>query len=201
MFSGAKIGADLVGTADNCSSVHFQATASELSSKYLLNDEKIFIFLKSAKEDHIFTDQAYISVKGNTAGGLKRLIQRFEYHQHAITNVAFETGGVGMTDQDCELKFTIGGMALSIDLKKPELENGILFYRTLAAVAQAQVRNAKRMAFYSKSSPNVHIVDGANAAAILAAVRANAVDEVMAMTDQYNPVSYLSVFQQYIGQR
>jgi hypothetical protein len=149
MFSGSKIGADLAGTADNCTCVAREQFASELSSKYVLTGETIQIFLKSAKEDHLFTDQAYISVKGHTAGGMKRLIVRFDFHTWPITNVYFETSGVGLTDQDCELKFSIGGQNLSIDIRKQDLETGILYYRTLSAVAIAQSRAGKQLALYS----------------------------------------------------
>jgi hypothetical protein len=149
MFSTAKIGADLAGTADNCTCVAREQFGSELSSKYILEGEVIQILLQSAKEDHIFTDQAYISVKGRTAGGMKRTVIRFDYHNWPISNVYFETSGVGITDQDCELKLSIGGQNLSIDIRKQDLEMGILYYRTLSAVAIAQSRAGSQRAQYN----------------------------------------------------
>ena len=36
----------------------------------------------------------------------------------ASENVQFETCGIGVTDLDCELKFSFGGQLISIDIKK-----------------------------------------------------------------------------------
>ena len=191
MFStGTKIGASLAGTADNCECVPRERIAQELSSKYLLNDETAFIFLKSAKEDHIITDRGYIAVRGQTAGGLKRIVYRADFHAYHLSNVMFETAGVGLTDQDCELKFSIAGQQVSIDIKKSELETGILYYRALTAVAVAQARQAQQLQLFTQLSARTVIQTAETAGPTLS--------NAIAALDALSPMSYASVLQAYI---
>eukprot|EP01032_Pedospumella_encystans_P003924 gene3924-4640_t len=118
MFSvGTKIGASITGTADNCECIPREQINQQFSSKFLLDGEIPFIFLKSAKEDHIITDRAYIAVRGETAGGMKRITYRVDFQGYPLSNVMFESGGMGLTDQDCELKFTIANQNVSIDIR------------------------------------------------------------------------------------
>ena len=201
MFSGSKIAADLAGTADNCTCVPRESVHQELSSKYLLNGETAYIFLKSAKEDHIFTDQAYIVSKGNTAGGLKRTIYRVEYCDNPISNVMFETGGIGVTDQDCELKFTIASHNISIDIRKQDQELGVLYYRALSALAIEHSRKAKQFGLFKvfRNSVNLHVTEGAaGVKGVLDTIQASTLSDSLAAMDQLNAVSYLHVFEQYI---
>jgi len=193
MFSvGKNLGASLVGTADNCECIPKELMHQQLSFRYLLNDETPFIFLKSAKEDHIFTDRSYIAVRGETAGGHKRIIYRADYHTSPIRDVMFETAGMGITDQDCELKFTIGGQCISVDIRKSEQDTGILYYRALTALMIAQARNAQQLALFQQITARTaiqtaeHNDSAANAAS------------AVAILDQMAPMSYASVFQGYI---
>ena len=57
---------------------------------------------------YIFTDKAFVAVFGEAAAGKKRLIRRWDFYDEYISEVVFETAGVGATDHDCELKFVIG---------------------------------------------------------------------------------------------
>lgn len=60
MFSGAaaKIGADFAGTADNCAVIARSAIPMDPSARFLLVGEIPLL------EEHIFTDQAYVSICG-----------------------------------------------------------------------------------------------------------------------------------------
>lgn len=203
MFSGAaKIGVGaLTGTADNCECVPREKMESELSFQYLLHGEKPYIFLKSAKEDHIFTDQAYIAVRGQTAGGAKRLIVRADYSKYSISDVMLETGGMGLTDQDCELKFTIAHQAVSVDIKKSEQHTAILYYRALCSLAHAQARHAQHLMLFKDVSAKTtfQITDsgnGAVAGTLQAAQTAN-FENSSAILSSLLPLSYKSVFEQY----
>jgi hypothetical protein len=200
MFSGAKLVSDFAGTADNCSCISREQIQAESSVRYLLHGETPQIFLKSLKEDHIFTDQAYISVIGKSAAGTKRLVTRYDFHIYPISNVAFETYGVGVTDQDCELKFQLAGQCFSIDLKKHDQDTGILYYRALCAVANAQARDGKCLNLLQENRKrlDIHLSDAASIAASLTAVETAAVHEATSVLDRFNPVSYAAVFQLYI---
>jgi hypothetical protein len=166
-------------------------------------DETPFIFMKSLKEDHIFTDKAYISCRGHTSGGTKRIVVRLEYIKYYITDVMFESAGMGLTDQDCELKFSMGGQAVSIDIRKSDMETGILFYRTLCALAAAQSRNSSAYALVRELNGKVkfHVTEG-SAAAVGDALHATyAVNQAsaQALLDSLVPVSYKPIFEQYLG--
>lgn len=204
MFSaGAKIGVGaLTGTADNCECVPREKMDTELSMQYLLAGETPAIFLKSPKEDHIFTDQAYIAVRGATAGGAKRLVVRMDYSKYSIADVMIETAGMGLTDQDCELKFTIAHQQVSVDIRKSDQHTAILYYRALCSLANAQARNSQHLMLFKDISAKTtfQIVDagnGAVAGTLQAAQSAN-FENSSAILGSLLPVSYKHVFQQYM---
>lgn len=200
MFSvGTKIGASITGTADNCECIPREQINQQFSSKFLLDGEIPFIFLKSSKEDHIITDRAYIAVRGETAGGMKRITYRVDFQGYPLSNVMFESGGMGLTDQDCELKFTIANQNVSIDIRKSDQETGILYYRALTALAIAQARQVQSRQFYVQSSEKSMIqiaeTSGANAAQNRATQN---ISLAATLLEQLSPVSYASVLQTYI---
>jgi len=201
MFSvGTKIGASITGTADNCECIPRENINQQLSSKFLLEGEIPFIFLKSPKEDHIITDRAYIAVRGETAGGMKRIIYRVDFQGYALSNVMFESGGMGLTDQDCELKFTIANQNVSIDIRKSDQETGILYYRALTALAVAQARQAQQMKFYIQSSEKAMIQAAEPSDAHAAQNRAaQNISHAVSLIEQLSPVSYATVLQSYIA--
>eukprot|EP01032_Pedospumella_encystans_P027955 gene27955-31577_t len=188
-----KIGASITGSGDNCECVHRDQMAQQHSFKFLLHDETPFIYLKSVKEDHIFTDRAYISVRGESTMGQKKLTYRFDYFIHHISNVMFETAGMGVTDKDCELKFTIGGQGVSIDIRKSEQETGILYYRALTALANAQARETQQMNLFNQINSKITL-----SATELTAVHNQTVANAQAALNQFAPTSYAQVLQVYI---
>jgi hypothetical protein len=202
MFA-AKIAASVTGTADNCQCVPRENIPHELSFKYVLNDETPFIFLKSAKGDTIFTDKSYISVQGESSMGTKRLVVRADYVQHRITNVMFETAGMGMTDQDCELKFSIGGGSMSVDIRKGDAETAILYYRALCAVANAQAHHANQLALFKELNRSVTFQLASGDAAAVDAVLRTAVSSNLANSTEVlkclAPASYKAIFEEYLG--
>lgn len=202
MFSGAKIAADFAGTADNCTVVARSAIPHEASSRFLLNNEIPFVFLKSAKEEHIFTDQAYVSICGNSSVGTKRMVRRLDFFSYPISNVHFETSGVGMTDQDCELKFVMNNNHFSIDIKKAEMEAGIQIYRTLTALSNYQARNLSMLGAIgaSMNHRNLHLTVGKDdLTSTLATLNSAAVTDVVNVYNLVIPLSYQHIFMQYLG--
>ena len=57
---------------------------------YLFHEdqEKIYFLIKSRKDEYCFTNLALIHVDGESAISAKRLIRRYDYAQHAITQVS-----------------------------------------------------------------------------------------------------------------
>ena len=200
MFSaGAKLGASMTGTADNCECIKRDQMNNELSARYLLNDETPFIFLKSPKEEHIFTDRAYISIKGQSAIGLKKSVFRADFNVYPISNVMFETAGMGVTDQDCELKFTIANTHVSIDIRKSEQDTGILYYRALTALAIAQTRQAQQMNLFTQISARTTIQIAEHTDSAAQNRNSQNFSNAVSILDLLSPMSYGNVLEQYIS--
>lgn len=203
MFSGgAKIGAEFAN-GDNCAFIPRSSIPEEPSAKYMINGEIPFVFMKSLKEDHIFTDQAYISIEGKSVNGQKRFVTRYNFFATPITNVYFETSGTGL-DTDCELKFAIGGQLISIDIKKAEVASGIQLYRALTALAMYQTRNNSMFEAVKSSinNKNIHLTvnkDDKELVTTMAALNASGVSEVVNLYNQFIPISYQHILNQYLG--
>ena len=108
---------------------------------YLFHEdqEKIFFLIKSKKDEYCFTNLALIHVDGESAISAKRVIRRYEYAQHAITEVSIETAGT--VDLDIELKFTIGEKHFDIDVRKSHLEALKDMYKALHTIGKLQKRD------------------------------------------------------------
>jgi len=65
-------------------------------------------------DDYCFTNRAIIHVNGECAMSKKRLLRRYDYLMHNISNVFLETAGT--IDLNVEIKFTIDNKPLSIDI-------------------------------------------------------------------------------------
>lgn len=109
---------------------------------YLFHEdgERIFFLIKSKKDEYCFTNLALIHVDGESAVSSKRVIKRYEYSAQRIEAVTIETAGT--VDRDVELKFVIGGVVFSIDIKKSFLEQVKDIYKALIAIGRQQARDA-----------------------------------------------------------
>lgn len=145
MFSSAsKLMGEAIGTSDDCTIVPRERIRQESAyNQYLVPSETPYILLKSTKREFFFTSHAYYMIQGEAAVGTKRMIHRFEYADYPISNVHFETAGMGVTDFDCEIKFHVAGQFISIDVKKSETDKAAVIFRTLCDLASVQARNAK----------------------------------------------------------
>jgi hypothetical protein len=74
---------------------------------YLFHEdgEKIYFLIKSKKDEYCFTNFALIHVDGDSAVSSKRVVKRYEYVSHKVSQVFIETAG--NIDLDIELKFTL----------------------------------------------------------------------------------------------
>lgn len=201
-----KLAGDLAGTSDNCAFVNRSSIASESGAQYLLRGEIPFAYLKSLKTENIFTSTSYISIEGGAAAGTKRLVKRYEFTQEAITNVMWETSGVGLTDQDCELKFDLGGQQHSIDLKKQEAAKGIILYRALVDLSRTQFELRRQVELLSQdraraSNFHLHIQPAteptASASGVFSALSASSEAWVDSLMSRFYPQSFAFVFERH----
>jgi hypothetical protein len=110
---------------------------------YLFHEdkEKIFFLIKSKKDEYCFTNLAMVHVDGESAVSSKRSIRRYPWISHQVQDVAIETAGT--IDLDVELKFTIGDVRLSIDVRKSFIEQLKDIYKALTSIGQQQARDAQ----------------------------------------------------------
>ena len=89
-----SFGADLLGTSDNCTPIRRddRATAGDILD-FMIPKEKPWILLGSKVKQFIFTDMAFIVIDKDNVGGTKRIVTRYNYANHLISNVCFETAG------------------------------------------------------------------------------------------------------------
>ncbi|WP_148715560.1 PH domain-containing protein [Chitinolyticbacter meiyuanensis] len=103
------------------------------------DNEKIFFLIKSKKDEYCFTNFGLIHVDGDSAVSSKRTIRRYEYASADIEGVSIETAGT--IDLDIELKFVIGGVPFSIDVKKNFLEALKDIYKALITIGRMQKKD------------------------------------------------------------
>ncbi|KAI8897439.1 hypothetical protein BC833DRAFT_593775 [Globomyces pollinis-pini] len=202
MFS--KITAEVTGSADVCKCISPQQFSNEPSLSYLLPDEIAYIFLKSSKEEHIFTNQAYITCKGSSATTTRRLIERYEYSTTQIINVNFETAGMSMSDRDVELKFTLlepnpskfkfnsGSHNISIDIWKNEIEIAKTFYKTIVELSKVQKKNIDLLALSKYAVGSFKVPQSSKCIY-------PALEFAEACVQRYCPHSYQQVFEQCLS--
>jgi hypothetical protein len=89
-----SLGADLAGTSDNCTPIRRDDVqgAGDIFS-FLLPTDIVWIILKSKVKEFIFTDVALVFIERDNVTSPKRLVKRYPYFEHKITNVRFETPG------------------------------------------------------------------------------------------------------------
>jgi hypothetical protein len=136
-----KIAADALGLSDIGVIVKPEDFNKVDADDYLFTEdgEKIFFLIKSRKDEYCFTNTALIHVDGDSAVSSKRSIKRYEYAHSPVSNVLLETAGT--LDMDVELKFTMAGVAFSIDVRKSFLEQLKDIYKSLISISKQQHRD------------------------------------------------------------
>ncbi len=165
---------------------------------WMIQGEVAGAFLKSRQEEHIFTDLAYIRISGDSAASKKRFIQRFDYVQNAISDVCFETAGMGIGitggDKDVELKFKIGRHNFSIDIVKEEIESAKPLYRALVEISRIQQMNVDRLAMALSLAGKVYLQAPDS---MTTGLSSTIVDAVNVISDRYIKISFRDVFDRY----
>ena len=136
-----KLASEALGLSDIGTIIQPKDYGSVDADDYLFHEdgEKIFFLSKSRKDEYCFTNLALIHVDGDSAVSSKRTIKRHDYADSAIERVTIETAGT--VDMDVELKFSIGGTAFSIDVRKQFLEQLKDVYKALIAIGRLQARD------------------------------------------------------------
>lgn len=133
-----KLASEALGLSDIGSIIEPKDYGGVDADDYLFHEdgEKIFFLIKSKKDEYCFTNLALIHVDGDSAVSSKRSIKRYEYASHRIEHVSIETAGT--IDLDIELKFSIGGVGFSIDVRKKFIEQLKDIYKALIAIGRRQ---------------------------------------------------------------
>lgn len=140
-----KLAADALGLSDIGSVIPPQDYDKVDADDYVMHEEeeKIFFLIKSKTDEYCFTNRALIHVDGTSAISKKRTLRRFDYFRYEIDHVMLETAGT--IDMDIEIKFSMGGVAYSIDVNKKYIEELKDLYKTLFTIGTMQRENAKRL--------------------------------------------------------
>ncbi|MEM7799572.1 MAG: PH domain-containing protein [Chloroflexota bacterium] len=136
-----KVAADALGLSDIGSVISPKDYDKVEADDYVMHEEeeKIFFLIKSKMDEYCFTNKALIHVDGTSAISKKRMLRRYSYYKHPITNVALETAGT--IDMDIEIKFSMGDKAYSIDVHKQYLEQLKDLYKALYKMSSIQKEN------------------------------------------------------------
>lgn len=98
------------------------------------DNEEIFVVIKSKMDEYCFTNLGFIHLNGNLAISKKKVLTRYLYKHHPITDVCIETAGT--VDLDAELKFSLSGKAISIDIDKKQIAQIKAIYKALFAISE-----------------------------------------------------------------
>jgi hypothetical protein len=137
-----KIAAEALGISDIGIIVSPADYSKVDADDYLFHEdgERIFFLIKSKKDEYCFTNLALIHVDGDSAVSSKRTIRRYEYANQRVHWAAIETAGT--IDMDVELKFAMGDVVLSIDVRKTFIEQVKDIYKALIAIGRQQSSDA-----------------------------------------------------------
>lgn len=133
-----RIASEALGLSDIGSIIQPKDFHNVDADDYLFHEdgEKIFFLIKSKKDEYCFTNFALIHVDGESAVSSKRSIKRYDYASEPISGVSIETAGT--LDMDVELKFSIGGVPFSIDVRKNFIEQLKDIYKALISIGRRQ---------------------------------------------------------------
>ena len=146
-----KIASDMLGLSDIGSVIKPQDYDKVDADDYVMHEdqEKIYFLIKSKTDEYCFTNKALIHVDGTSAVSQKRTLKRYNYYEHAISNVSLETAGT--VDLDAEIKFRLGPNEFSIDVHKQFIEELKDLYKSLLAIAELMKENQTALEFAKES--------------------------------------------------
>lgn len=146
-----KFASDALGISDIGKVIKPEDFDKTLSDDFVLHEdgETIHFLIKSKTDEYCFTNRALIHLDGEKATSSKRVIKRYDYYQHVVSDVRVETAGT--IDLDLEIKFKMGELAFSVDIDKKEGEAITDLYKSLLEISIKQASD-KRQFDYAKDS-------------------------------------------------
>lgn len=146
-----KVASDALGLSDVGKVILPEDYDKVDSDDYVMHEdgEKIFFLIKSAADEYCFTNKALIHLDGTSATSKKRMLHRYDYYKHTISNVALETAGT--VDLDVEIKFSMGNQSFSIDVHKKNIEELKDLYKALLKIAEVMSENDAYYEFTKQS--------------------------------------------------
>jgi len=200
-----KVAADVLGLSDIGTVIKPADYDKVDADDYVMHEdgEKIFFIIKSKSDEYCFTNEALIHVDGANAVSKKRMLRRYPYYNHKISDVLLETAGT--VDLDVEIKFTMGNINYSIDVHKKHLEEVKDLYKTLLRIAEVQRENEKNLEIARQS-----LDIAANTLGHITKAQVNLADEFQKVKDhafnwltgaekQYRVKDFSSLFEKYIN--
>lgn len=137
-----KIAAEALGLSDIGKIIEPSNYDKTDADDYVMHEdnEKIYFLIKTRKDEYCFTNLALIHVDGESAVSSKRILKRYPYSRHQITNVLLETAGT--IDLDVEIKFKMGEIPFDIDVQKNQIEKLKDLYKTLIRISEMTHENS-----------------------------------------------------------
>ena len=113
------------------------------------DNEKIYFVVKSKSDEYCFTNMALIHLDGTSAVSKKRVLRRYGYSMHKVSDVSLETAGT--VDLDVEIKFVLGGKAFTIDVGREYSGDLTNLYKALIKIAEITHENELSLGFARQS--------------------------------------------------
>lgn len=200
-----KVAADVLGLSD-IGTVITPADYDKVDADdYVMHEEneKIYFLIKSKTDEYCFTNTALIHLDGTSAVSKKRVLRRYNYDTHKISNVLLETAGT--VDLDIEIKFDMGGDHYSIDIHKKHIEAVKDLYKALLKIAEITHDNdiATQYAHKSLEMASSTLANVKNAELDLAAqfkeINQIAFNWLVDAKKEYNVKDFGFVFEKFIN--
>lgn len=200
-----KFASDALGLSDIGKIIDKRDFGKVDADDYIMHedDEKIFFLIKSKTDEYCFTNLALIHVDGTSAVSKKRLVTRYDYYKNPIRNVSIETAGT--IDLDCEIKFTIGEKAFSIDVDKNQIEQLKDLYKALVRIGYIIEENEimlkkseESLSIAANACKSGKIVEG-DAAEVFKKINEYAFNWTKINRENYIKKDFSEVFKNYIN--
>ena len=150
------------------------------------------VLLKSPKEEHLFTDMAYISILGESAASSKKIVTRYDWLDNRIEDIQLETTG-SFGDKTCELKFKLDELHVSVDVWEKDFLPLQILLRCLVKLNYLQDRNIKLLWEFRNLSAEV----GEKSVSIEQYLSSSQIDFIISTESKINPhmpFSYIAAF-------
>lgn len=200
-----KVASDALGLSDVGKVIHREDFDKVEADDYVMHedDEKIFFLIKSRADEYCFTNKALIHVDGENATSKKRILRRYDYFSHTISNVELETAGT--VDIDVEIKFSLGNTNFSIDVHKNHLEELKDLYKALLKITEIERDNdiyldfSKQSLDFASNTLNRAEATESSLSEEFKAMNQHAFSWLMENKEKYTVKDFGYVFERYIN--